>query len=68
MFTHLDPSLPVSHIFFFPQEYCINDFDLVRLVRAVREREALHVAKRLRPGAPRPSDREDSNLEPDHEI
>jgi len=30
------------------QEYCINDFDLVRLVRAVREREALHVAKRLR--------------------
>lgn len=30
------------------EEYSINDFDMVRLVRAVREREAHVVAKRLR--------------------
>lgn len=31
------------------QEHCLGDFDVVRLVRAVREREAHFVARRLRP-------------------
>lgn len=30
------------------QEHCVNDFDLVRLVRSVRERETRYVEKRLR--------------------
>eukprot|EP00913_Durusdinium_trenchii_P025800 g24214.t1 len=32
------------------QEHCVNDFDLVRLVRSVRERETRYVEKRLRRG------------------